>query len=170
MHTEVPKKSIAPDYKKIKVFLTDVDGVLTDAGMIYSDSGIQSKRFNAHDGMGLQLLRRTGMKTGFITSEETKLVEHRFNKLKLHYLYQGKSEGGKLASAKEICEKEGISMDEVAYIGDDVNCLELLSAVGFPACPQDAVDEIKNIPGIFILSKKGGDGCVRELIDLILKS
>jgi len=159
-----------PDFKKIKLFLTDVDGVLTDAGMYYSDSGNQIKKFNAHDGMGLQILRRTGMKTGFITSEDTQLVENRFHKLKLDYLFQGKREGGKLASAKEICEKEGISLDEVAYVGDDVNCFELLSAVGFPACPQDAVEEIKQIPGIFILSKKGGDGCIREFIDLILKS
>ena len=159
-----------PDYKKIKLFLTDVDGVLTDAGMYYSDSGNQIKKFNAHDGMGLQILRRTGMKTGFITSEDTQLVENRFHKLKLDYLYQGKREGGKLASVLEICEKEGISLDEVAYVGDDVNCLELLSAVGFPACPQDAVEEIKQIPGIFILSKKGGEGCIREFIDLILKS
>jgi 2-dehydro-3-deoxyphosphooctonate aldolase (KDO 8-P synthase) len=158
------------DYKKIKLFITDVDGVLTDAGMYYSDSGNQIKKFNAHDGMGLQILRRTGMKTGFITSEDTQLVENRFHKLKLDYLFQGKREGGKLASAKEICEKEGIGLDEVAYVGDDVNCFELLSAVGFPACPQDAMDEIKQIPGILILSKKGGEGCIREYVDLILNS
>jgi YrbI family 3-deoxy-D-manno-octulosonate 8-phosphate phosphatase len=96
-------------------------------------------------------------------------VENRFNKLKLDYLFQGKRDGGKLSSAIEICEKEGITLKEVAYIGDDVNCIELLSAVGFPACPQDAVNEIKQIPGILILSKKGGTGCVRELTDIILK-
>ena len=85
-------------------------------------------------------------------------------------LFRSKIYGRKLASALEICKKEGITLDEVSYVGDDVNCLDLLSAVGFAACPQDAVDEIKQIPDILILSKKGGEGCIREFIDLILKS
>ena len=94
----------------IKLFLTDVDGVLTDAGMYYSETGDELKKFNTHDGMGLQLIRQKGIKTGIITSENTKMVERRFNKLKLDYLYQGKREGGKLASVKEICDKEGITL------------------------------------------------------------
>jgi len=151
----------------IKVFLTDVDGVMTDGGMYYSDSGYQMKKFHAHDGMGLQLLRRTGIITGFITSEETKLVENRFKKLKLQYLYQGKRDGDKLGAVQEICEKEGVTLDQVTYIGDDVNCLELLQSVGIAACPADAVKTIREIPGIIVLSKKGGEGCIRELIDML---
>jgi len=154
---------------KIKLFLTDVDGVLTDAGMYYSEAGDELKKFNTHDGMGLQLIREKGIKTGIITSENTKMVERRFNKLKLDYLYQGKREGGKLASVKEICEKEGISLAEVAYIGDDVNCFELLSSVGMAACPSNALAAIKNIPGIIQMNKKGGEGCVREFIEIIIK-
>jgi 2-dehydro-3-deoxyphosphooctonate aldolase (KDO 8-P synthase) len=157
------------DIRKIKLLLTDVDGVLTDAGMYYTNSGNEMKKFNVHDGMGLQLIKKAGIKTGIITSETSKLVENRNDKLKLDYLFQGRINVGKLSSAIEICENEGITLEEVAYIGDDVNCIELLSAVGFPACPQDAVDEIKQIPGILILSKKGGMGCVRELTDIILK-
>jgi YrbI family 3-deoxy-D-manno-octulosonate 8-phosphate phosphatase len=156
--------------RNIKLFLTDVDGVLTDAGMYYSEAGDELKKFNTHDGMGLQLIRQQGIKTGIITSEETKMVERRFQKLKLDYLYQGKREGGKLASVKEICEKENISLAEVAYIGDDVNCFELLSAVGMAACPADALDTIKNIPGIVIMKKKGGEGCVREFVEMITKT
>jgi len=152
----------------IKLFLTDVDGVLTDAGMYYSEAGDELKKFNTHDGMGLQLIREKGIKTGIITSENTKMVERRFNKLKLDYLYQGKREGGKLASVKEICEKEGISLSEVAYIGDDVNCFELLSNVGLAACPANALDAIKNIPGIIQMKKKGGEGCVREFLEMII--
>lgn len=159
-----------PKQKDIRLFLSDVDGVQTDSGMYYFNSRDEAKRFNAHDGMGLQLLRRSGVKTGFITSEDTLLVENRFRKLKLDYLVQGSRDGGKLASALEICKKEGISLEQVAYIGDDVNCLDLLEKAGWAACPQDAVKEIKSIPGITILSKKGGDGCVREFIDLIMKS
>ena len=156
--------------RKIKLLLTDVDGVLTDSGMYYSEAGDELKKFNTHDGMGLQLIKAKGIKTGIVTSENTKLVERRFQKLKLDYLYQGKREGGKLASVKEICEKEGISLAEVAYIGDDVNCFELLSAVGLAACPADALSAIKNIPGIVQMKKKGGEGCVREFVEMIMNS
>ena len=153
---------------EIKLFLTDVDGVLTDAGMYYSENGDELKKFNTHDGMGLQLIRQKGIKTGIITSENTMMVERRFNKLKLDYLYQGKREGGKLASVVEICEKEGITLNEVAYIGDDINCLELLSNVGLAACPANALDAVKQIPGIVRMNKKGGEGCVREFIEMII--
>ena len=156
------------EHGTIKLLLTDVDGVLTDSGMYYSEAGDELKKFNTHDGMGLQLIRQKGIKTGIITSEDTRLVERRFQKLKLDYLYQGKREGGKLSVVKEICEKEGISLKEVAYIGDDVNCLELLSSVGLAACPSDALDTIKNIPGIIQMKKKGGEGCVREFTELIM--
>jgi YrbI family 3-deoxy-D-manno-octulosonate 8-phosphate phosphatase len=116
------------------------------------------------------LIRLKGIKTGIITSENTMIVERRFQKLKLDYLYQGNREGGKLSSALEICEKEGISIKEVAYIGDDVNCLDLLSAVGVAACPANALLTIKNIPNIIQLSKKGGEGCVREFIDMVIEN
>jgi len=152
----------------IKVLLTDVDGVMTDSGMYYSEAGDELKKFNAHDGMGLQLIRQKGIKTGIITSEDTKLVERRFQKLKLDYLYQGKRDGGKLSAVKEICEKEGITLANVAYIGDDVNCFELLSSVGLAACPADAVDTIKDIPGIIQMKIKGGKGCVREFVEMIM--
>ena len=136
--------------------------------MYYSENGDELKKFNTHDGMGLQLIRQKGIKTGIITSENTMMVERRFNKLKLDYLYQGKREGGKLASALEICEKEGITLQNVAYIGDDSNCLELLSNVGLAACPANALDAVKQIPGIVRMNKKGGEGCVREFIEMII--
>ena len=156
------------DYSKIKLFLSDVDGVLTDAGMYYSENGDELKKFNTHDGLGFRLLKNKGIKTGIITSEDTKMVERRFNKLQLDYLYQGKISGGKLAAAKEICEKEGVTLSETAYIGDDINCLELLSNAGFAACPADAVDEVKKIHGITILKTEGGKGAVREFVNIIL--
>ncbi len=152
----------------IKLFLSDVDGVLTDGGMYYSENGVESKKFNTRDGMGFEMLCKAGIKTGIVTSENTQIVENRAKKLNLDYLYQGKIEGGKLAAALEICEKEGISIDEVAYIGDDVNCFNLLSAVGFAACPADAAAKIKAIPGIRIMSCNGGVGCVREFAEIIL--
>ncbi|MBD0399844.1 acylneuraminate cytidylyltransferase [Flammeovirga sp. EKP202] len=152
--------------KQIKLFLSDVDGVLTDAGMYYSETGDELKKFNTHDGMAFQLLREKGIKTGIITSENTKIVERRAKKMKVDFLYQGQEHGGKLNAAKTICKELGITLDEVAYIGDDINCFELLSNVGLAACPSNALGKIKSIPLINILTKKGGEGVVREFIDL----
>ena len=153
---------------KIKVFLSDVDGVLTDAGMYYTESGDEFKRFNTHDGMGFNLLQKFGIKTGIITSEKTQIVENRARKLKLDYLYQGVGFDGKLNAAKEICLLENISLEQIAYIGDDINCIELLEAVGIAACPANATYKVKRIKGIIQLKKCGGDGVVREFIELIL--
>ncbi len=158
------------NYKSIKLFLCDVDGTLTDAGMYYSEHGDELKKFNTRDGMGLQLLQKAGIKVGIVTSENTRIVENRAKKLNVDFLYQGKRDGGKLAVAQEICNKMEISLAEVAYMGDDVNCFELLSSVGFPACPANAQDEIKQIPNIEIMTTTGGNGCVREFADTILHS
>ncbi|MBB3699811.1 HAD hydrolase family protein [Flammeovirga yaeyamensis] len=152
----------------VKLFLSDVDGVLTDAGMYYSESGDELKKFNTHDGMAFQLLSEQGIKTGIVTSENTKIVERRAKKMKIDFLYQGKKHGGKLNSAKEICKELGISLQEVAYIGDDINCFELLSSVGLAACPSNATDKIKNIPNIIQLEKAGGEGAVREFVNKII--
>jgi YrbI family 3-deoxy-D-manno-octulosonate 8-phosphate phosphatase len=156
--------------KHIKLFLSDVDGVLTDAGMYYTESGDEFKKFNTHDGMGFNLLKQAGIKTGIITTEQTNIVIRRAEKLKTDYIYQNVGFGGKLKAALEICEKENISMQEVAYIGDDINCIELLSAVGLSACPANATQKVKEIPGILHLSKSGGEGVVREFIELILNA
>lgn len=153
---------------QIKLFLSDVDGTLTDAGMYYGENSEEFKKFNTHDGKGFELLRKAGIKTGIITSENTKIVANRAKKLKVDYLYQGLEHKGKLDIAKEICEKEGIKLEEVAYIGDDINCKELLQSVGLAACPANALEEIKNIPSIIKLSKCGGDGAVREFVEKIL--
>ena len=144
----------------IKLLLSDIDGTLTDGGMYYSENGDEQKRFNTRDGMGMGMLREKGIKVGIITSEDRQLNQRRADKLKLDFFYQGKKNGGKLAVAREICQKMGISMQEVAYIGDDVNCIELLSAVGMAACPADADSRVKAIPGIHVMTKKGGEGCV----------
>jgi len=153
----------------IKLFLTDVDGVLTDGSMYYTENGDELKRFHTHDGMAFELLRKAGIKTGIITSEQTQMVVRRATKLKADYVFQGKRHGGKLAAAREICAQENLSLAQVAYVGDDVNCLELLQAVGLPACPANAVETIKSIPTILLLNKKGGEGAVRELTELILR-
>jgi YrbI family 3-deoxy-D-manno-octulosonate 8-phosphate phosphatase len=161
--------SKTPKKNKIKLFLSDVDGTLTDAGMYYGSNGEELKKFNTHDGKGFELLRKAGIKTGIITSENTKIVENRAKKLKVDYLYQGLEHNGKLEVAKEICKKEGISLNEVAYIGDDINCKELLKSVGIAACPLNSLNEIKELLNIIKLNKNGGDGAVREFIEILLK-
>ena len=151
------------DYSKIKLVISDVDGVLTDGGMYYSENGDELKKFNTRDGMAFQLMRERGIKTAIITSENTKMVERRAAKLRIDYLMQGKRNGGKLEAAKEICEKIGIKLSEVAFIGDDVNDIELLEQVGFAFCPADAVESVRKLGRIIILPTKGGDGAIRCL-------
>ncbi len=155
-------------FPKVKLFATDVDGVLTDASMYYTSEGDVMKRFNTHDGMGLQLIQKQGVKTAIITSEDTEIVKKRAEKLGVDFLYQGKRDGGKLQAINEMCRKLNIDLKEVAYIGDDINCLAALEAVGVAACPANATPKVKALPGIIPLNKKGGDGAVREFIELLL--
>lgn len=155
---------------QIKLFISDIDGTLTDGGMYYSENGDEMKKFNTRDGMGFGLLRKAGIKTAVITSEDRQLNQRRADKLQLDYLIQGKRDGGKLTVAKSICEELGITMQEVAYIGDDINCIDLLSVVGIAACPADAHHKVKDIPNIKVMTRKGGEGCVREFADNIINN
>ncbi|MBR1808654.1 MAG: HAD-IIIA family hydrolase [Paludibacteraceae bacterium] len=151
---------------KIKLFLTDVDGTLTDGGMYYSAEGDVMKRFYVRDGMGMKLLQQSGVRIGIITSETTPVVEARAKKLGVDYLCQGVRFDGKLSVVKKICSELGITMQQVAYIGDDVNDIDLLSAVGMAACPQDACNEVLALPHIHIMNHAGGHGAVREWADM----
>ena len=155
------------DFSNIKLFLSDVDGVLTDAGMYYTEKGDEFKKFCTYDGMGFQLLQKTGVKVGILTTEDRDLNRRRAKKLGLDFDFHGAKD--KLQIVKDLCAKENITLDEVAYIGDDVNCFSLLSNVGIAACPNNAVPKIKAIPNIMQLKKNGGDGVVREFVELFLK-
>ena len=159
-------KNMKRDFSNIKILFSDVDGVLTDAGMYYTENGDEFKKFCTYDGMGLELLQNYGIKIGIITSEDKKLNRRRAQKLKLDYDFHAAKD--KLKIIKELCKRENITLNEVAYIGDDINCLELLSNVGIAACPSNAMEKIKSIPNIIQLSKKGGEGVVREFVELIL--
>lgn len=147
---------------QVKLVVSDVDGVLTDSRMIYTEKGDELKSFNTRDGMAFELFRKMGIATGIVTSEKTKLVEARAKKMKIDYLFQGKRDGGKLEAILEICGQVGCTLSEVAYIGDDINCFDALNSVGFPACPNDADPLILALPGIQVLDKAGGNGVVRE--------
>ncbi len=152
---------------EIKLFLSDIDGVLTDAGMYYSENGDELKKFSTYDGMGFKLLKNSGIKTGLVTSEDRLLNKRRFEKLELDFLYQGVNK--KLEVVKALCKELDIDLKNVAYIGDDINDLELLQNVGVAACPANARKPIKQIPNIIHLSTSGGSGAVREFVEHILK-
>ena len=167
MRNHVPLKKQSKKHN-VKLFVTDIDGTLTDGGMYYSESGDELKKFNTRDGMGIQMLREAGIKTAVITSEDRQLNARRAEKLKIDFVRQGKDNGGKVSVVREIIAEMGITMEDVAYIGDDVNCFDLLSLVGTAACPADACGKVKSIPGIAVMCKKGGEGCVREFIETIV--
>ena len=143
----------------------DVDGVLTDAGMYYTESGDELKKFNTRDGMGIKMLQAAGFVTAFVTREKTAIVERRGRKLAVPEIHQGVDD--KLAVLSRLAKKYGLTLDQVAYIGDDVNDLEALRAVGFSAAPADAMPVVLEAVH-YVCAKKGGEGAVRELTDLLL--
>ncbi len=157
-------KDLKSKLKNVKLFITDVDGVMTDCGMYYSENGDELKKFNTRDGMGIQLLREKGIKTAIVTKEKTKIVEARANKLKVDEVYQGIVD--KLSIFEELREKYSLEYSEIVYIGDDINDIPVLEKAGISFCPNDAVDEVKNVSD-YILSRKGGEGAIREVVEIL---
>ena len=153
--------------REIRLFATDVDGVLTDAGMYYSESGDEWKKFNTRDGMGIKLLQKAGLITAIVTQERTRLVARRAEKLAIPELHQGVMD--KLSVIRDMAMRHGISLRQVAYIGDDVNDIEALKAVGFSAAPADSLPQVLDIVD-YVCRQKGGEGAVRELAEIILLS
>lgn len=151
--------------KAIKMFLTDCDGCLTDGGMYYSEKGDELKKFHTHDGMGFQILREHGILCGIITGETTELVKRRAEKLKLDVLRMGV--GDKLSVVKELCARHQIDLSEVAYVGDDINDMDLLSQVGFSASVPNALGQIQNQVD-YIAKRNGGEGAIRDIIEYLL--
>jgi 3-deoxy-D-manno-octulosonate 8-phosphate phosphatase (KDO 8-P phosphatase) len=153
--------------QQIRLFATDLDGVLTDGGMYYAESGDEWKKFNTRDGMGIKLLQRAGLITAIVTQERTKLVARRAEKLAIPELHQGVME--KLSCVREMAARHGLTLGQVAYIGDDINDLETLKAVGFSAAPADGMPCVTSVVD-YICQKKGGEGAVREIIEMILEA
>ena len=150
---------------KIRLLLTDVDGVLTDNGVYYSNSGEAMKRFSIRDGMGVERLRKQGIETGIVTGERSPSVAKRAEKLQITELHMDAK--NKLAVLHEILERKGLAAEEVAFIGDDVNDLEIMKAVGLSACPVDAMPQVVAIVDYPCLTK-GGHGAFREFAEFIL--
>lgn len=148
-----------------KLVLTDIDGVWTDGGMYYDQTGNEWKKFNTSDSAGVLFCKKANIPVGIITGEDTKIVKRRADKLKIVILYQGIND--KLTIAKKICEELKITLEEVAYIGDDIGDLELLKNVGISCAPNNASKYIKeNVD--FVTQKNGGEGAFREFVETIL--
>lgn len=149
----------------IRLLLLDVDGVLTNGKLIYSNSGDELKTFNTQDGFGLRILQDAGVEVGVITARKSEIVERRAQELRFAHIYQGAPK--KLGAFHEICKKTGLKPFEIAYMGDDWLDLVLLNRVGLALAPVNAVEEVKQAAH-FVSSKKGGSGAVREVCELIL--
>ncbi len=148
-----------------KIVLTDIDGVWTDAGMYYDQTGNELKKFNTSDSAGVLFCKKLGIPVGIITGEDTEIVRRRADKLKIEFLYQGISD--KVAIAKQIIRKLNIGWDDVAYIGDDLGDIALLKKVGYSCAPANSPDYIKNLVD-YVSPVKGGDGAFRDFVENIL--
>ena len=158
-------KMIIQKCKDIKLVITDVDGVLTDGGMYYSNIGEFMKKFNTRDGMGVELLHNVGIETIFLSREKSEATKQRAIKVKAKLI-----EGiiYKENELKKICKKYQIKPKNVAYIGDDVNDVNIMTKVGLSAAPSDCSKEVLKICD-YVCKKKGGDGAFREVVNLILQ-
>jgi len=150
----------------IKLVLTDIDGVWTDGGMYYDQTGNELKKFHTYDSAGVIFLQKLNIPFGIITGEETLIVENRAKKLGVELLFQGIHD--KLKTVLVLCKSYDIKISEVAYIGDDINDYTLLQNVGFSACPSNAPSYIKSIVN-FVTEKKGGEGAFREFVEKIIE-
>ena len=151
--------------KNIKLVGTDIDGVWTDARMYYSADGDIMKSFSTYDGMGVKLLREAGIPLIIMTGEDTEIVTKRAKKLGINFIFQGENE--KLRRLKEVCKELDITLDEVAYIGDDMNDLDALQAVGISAMPPNSPILDQFNPD-YLTTRCGGDGAFRDFVDFIL--
>lgn len=153
--------------RQIKVLLLDVDGILTNGAIIYTDQGEEIKAFHIQDGLGLKLLQKAGIEAGVITARDSAMVRQRAEELGLAHIYQGVSD--KLMVYEQLLTRHRIQPEEIAYMGDDWLDLPLLTRVGLAATVADAVPEVKEVVH-FITTRGGGQGAVREVCALLLEA
>lgn len=160
------KNAKQPDLSKIKLLLSDCDGVMTDGGMYYSENGDELKKFNTRDGMGVQLLLEKGILFGIVTGEESELVKRRAQKLKACECFTGVK--NKLEIYEKIKEKYGLKDEEIAYVGDDINDLEVMKRSGFSCSVPNAAERIKQTAD-YVTHVCGGHGAIREIAEILLR-
>ena len=151
--------------KKPKLILTDIDGVWTDGGMYYDQTGNEWKKFHTYDSAGVLFAHQNEIPVGIITGEDTEIVARRAAKLKVDYIFQGVR--NKLEVAENLCKELNITLEDIAYIGDDLGDVELLKNVGISATPNSAPDYIKKYSQM-VMTKNGSEGVFREFVEKIL--
>ena len=165
---KLSKSELIKRAKKIKLVLTDCDGVLTDTGVYYSMEGEAMKRFSIRDGMGIERLENLiNVETGFVTGEKTNTVKSRAKKLKIKEVHLGIQ--NKPAVFYEIMKRRKLKAEEIAYIGDDTNDVEIMKLAGLTACPADATKFARDVAD-FVTANKGGNGAFRDLAELIIEA
>lgn len=147
-----------------KLIITDIDGVWTDGGMYYDQSGNEWKKFNTSDSVGVLICKKLNIKTAIITGEKTDIVKRRAQKLNVDYLFDGAKD--KVKITQDLILELNINLSEVAFIGDDINDINILKLVGISGTPANGIDYIKSFVNI-ITQKKGGDGAFREFVETI---
>ena len=167
MRFTVDSSQLTGRIKKIKLLILDVDGVLTDGRIIYDSKGRDSKFFDVHDGLGVYLLRRSGIKTILITAKGSKTIKPRARDMRVEEYYEDVFPKTKVLD--KILNKHNVSKEEICFIGDDLVDLSIMKAVGFPVAVANASEDIKAAAS-YITQKKGGRGAVRETAELILKT
>lgn len=153
--------------EKIQMVVFDIDGTLTDGKLIRDNEGNTSKNFYAKDGFAIGQWLRLGKKVGIITGKKSKIVEDRAKELGLEDVIQGSK--NKAKDLEQFLQKYSYQLDEIAYMGDDINDLGILRKVGFSACPQDAAPEVLAIVD-FVAARRGGEGAARDLMEYIMKA
>lgn len=161
------RKDLISRIKNIRLFSLDVDGTLTDGGLYYMEDGSEYRRFNVRDGMGIKMCQAAGLEFAIVTASFTPSIKHRAERLEIKHLYLKVRD--KVEAIGEICAENGWSLDQIAHIGDDVNDLDILDAVGLPLCPADAIPQVKE-KSAFICKNNGGYGAVREICDIYLEA
>jgi 3-deoxy-D-manno-octulosonate 8-phosphate phosphatase (KDO 8-P phosphatase) len=149
---------------QVKLLALDVDGVLTDGGLYYSDSGEEMKRFHVKDGQGLQALRDLGIEVAIISGSASPSTLHRARTLGILHAFVGTED--KLATLQMVCQQLGLSLAQVAYVGDDVTDLPVMRAVGCPLTVADAMPENRAC-ALYVTTRGGGQGAVREICDYL---
>ncbi|MGB7061735.1 MAG: HAD-IIIA family hydrolase [Candidatus Zixiibacteriota bacterium] len=153
--------------KNVKLLILDVDGVLTDNGLYLDDKGIESKRFNVVDGMGIWLAHKAGIKVALISGRPSKATQFRASQLRIKHVYLGQPD--KIKAYRRLRTNLKLKDDQIAYIGDDLLDVPLLKQVGLPICVRNANARVKRFAKL-VTKAKGGDGAVREVVDFILKA
>lgn len=153
--------------KQIKLIIFDVDGVLTEGHIIFGQDGEALKAFHCQDGMGISLAHKVGLKTAIITGRESQIVHRRATELSIGDIHQGAAD--KVAALRQLMQKHSLTMEQIAYVGDDINDLPVMVQVGLPCAVANAVPEVKAVAK-YISVRQGGNGAVRDIIEYILKS